>query len=109
MIGSRPIRVGRRTPAARIVALVTAAAMTTASLPVKAQPTPRGMPIIRDAEIEQLLRDYTQPVLRAAGLTQQNVQVVIINERAFNAFVVDGRRIFVNSGALMDEIGRAHV
>ena len=102
MIGSRPIRVGRRTPAARIVALVTAVAMTTASLPVKAQPTPRGMPIIRDAEIEQLLRDYTQPVLRAAGLTQQNVQVVIINERAFNAFVVDGRRIFVNSGALMD-------
>jgi predicted Zn-dependent protease len=102
MIGSRPIRVGRRTPAARIVALVTAAAMTTATLPVKAQPTPRGMPIIRDAEIEQLLRDYTQPVLRAAGLSQQNVQVVIINERAFNAFVVDGRRIFVNSGALMD-------
>jgi predicted Zn-dependent protease len=102
MIGSRPIRVGRRTPAARIVALVTAVAMTTASLPVKAQPTPRGMPIIRDAEIEQLLRDYTQPVLRAAGLTQQNVQVVIINERTFNAFVVDGRRIFVNSGALMD-------
>jgi predicted Zn-dependent protease len=102
MIGSRPIRVGRRTPAARIVALVTAVAMTTASLPVKAQPTPRGMPIIRDAEIEQLLRDYTQPVLRAAGLLQQNVQVVIINERAFNAFVVDGRRIFVNSGALMD-------
>jgi predicted Zn-dependent protease len=102
MIGSRPIRVGRRTPAARIVALVTAVAMTTASLPVKAQPTPRGMPVIRDAEIEQLLRDYTQPVLRAAGLTQQNVQVVIINERTFNAFVVDGRRIFVNSGALMD-------
>ena len=102
MIGSRPIRVARRTPAARIIALVTAVAMTTASLPVKAQPTPRGMPIIRDAEIEQLLRDYTQPVLRAAGLTQQNVQVVIINERTFNAFVVDGRRIFVNSGALMD-------
>ena len=102
MIGSRPIRVARRTPAARIVALVTAVAMTAASLPVKAQPTPRGMPIIRDAEIEQLLRDYTQPVLRAAGLTQQNVQVVIINERTFNAFVVDGRRIFVNSGALMD-------
>src|SRR5262249_13877543 len=27
---------------------------------------------------------------------------VIINERAFNAFVVDGKRIFVNVGALMD-------
>jgi len=61
-----------------------------------------GAPIIRDAEIEQLMRDYTAPILRAAGLGQQNVQVVLINERAFNAFVVDGRRIFINVGALLD-------
>ena len=60
------------------------------------------MPIIRDAEIEQLLRDYTTPILRAAGLAPQNIQVVIINERAFNAFVMDGRRIFVNAGALFE-------
>ena len=60
------------------------------------------MPLIRDAEIEQLLRDYTQPILSAAGLAQQKIQIVIINERAFNAFVMDGRRIFVNAGALMD-------
>ena len=60
------------------------------------------MPLIRDAEIEQLLREYTRPVLRAAGLAQQNIQIVIINDRTFNAFVADGRRIFVNSGALMD-------
>ena len=62
----------------------------------------KGPPIIRDAEIEQLLRDYTRPILRAAGMEKQNVQIVIINESAFNAFVVDGRRIFVNSGALME-------
>ncbi len=30
------------------------------------------------------------------------MQVVIINEPSFNAFVIDGRRIFVNSGALME-------
>src|SRR5436853_629314 len=62
----------------------------------------KGPPVVRDAEIEQLLREYTQPVLRAAGLAQQNVQVVIINDRSFNAFVADGRRIFVNGGALME-------
>jgi Putative Zn-dependent protease, contains TPR repeats len=45
-----------------------------------------------------LLREYTQPILRSAGLAQQNVQVVIINDRSFNAFVADGRRIFVNGG-----------
>jgi predicted Zn-dependent protease len=85
----------------RATALVTASALLLSSLPSLAQEG-RPPPTIRDAEIEQLLRDYTQPVLRAAGLAQQNVQVVIINEPTFNAFVVDGRRIFVNSGALME-------
>jgi predicted Zn-dependent protease len=97
--GERPTRVRRRTPAARAVALLTACALAATSFPAQAQ---RGLPIIRDAEIEQLLRDYTQPILRAAGLAQQNIQVVIINDRGFNAFVMDGRRIFVNAGALME-------
>jgi predicted Zn-dependent protease len=71
-------------------------------MPVRAQGVPRGIPLIRDAEIEQLLRDYTRPILRAAGLAQQNIQVTIINDRSFNAFVMDGRRIFVNAGTLLD-------
>ena len=87
------------TPAARAVAVVAAGALVGTSLPSQAQ---KGPPIIRDAEIEQLLKEYTQPILRVAGLTQQNIQVVIINDRSFNAFVADGRRIFVNAGALLD-------
>jgi predicted Zn-dependent protease len=87
-------------PARRGLALLTACAFAVTSVaPARAQ---RGLPIIRDAEIEQLLRDYTQPILRVAGLAKQNIRVVIINDRAFNAFVMDGRRIFVNAGALMD-------
>jgi predicted Zn-dependent protease len=58
--------------------------------------------VIRDAEIEELLRDYTRPILQAAGLGAQNVEVVIIGDRQFNAFVADGRRIFVNVGALFE-------
>lgn len=56
--------------------------------------------MIRDAEIEQLLRDYTAPILHVAGLGNQNVQVVIINENVFNAFVMDAHRIFIFTGAL---------
>ena len=89
------------TPAARLIALVTATALVGAGAPARAQKE-KGPPVVRDAEIEQLLRDYTQPILRTAGLAQQNVQVVIINDRSFNAFVADGRRIFVNGGALME-------
>jgi predicted Zn-dependent protease len=105
-VGGRPIRVRRRTPATRAVALLTALAVAAAPLltplPADAQGRPRGIPLIRDAEIEQLMRDYTQPILKAAGLAQQNIQVTLINDRSFNAFVMDGRRIFVNAGALMD-------
>jgi predicted Zn-dependent protease len=72
------------------------------SLSERAMAQQKGPPIIRDAEIEQLMREYTQPILRAAGLAKQNVQIVIINDSGFNAFVVDGRRIFVNTGALME-------
>jgi predicted Zn-dependent protease len=89
------------------IAVVSACAIAAAHLPVtvapaKAQEDSQGLPVIRDAEIEQLLRDYTRPVLRAAGLGQRNIRVVIINDRSFNAFVIDARRIFVNTGALMD-------
>src|SRR2546421_7224447 len=102
------IKVRRTTPAARALALLTAFAVAlvptaaVAPTPSRAQSLPPGLPVIRDAEIEQLLRDYTQPILRAAGLAQQNVQVTIINDRSFNAFVMDGRRIFINAGALID-------
>ena len=81
---------------------MTAVALLAVGGPAAAQPPAKGPPIIRDAEIEQLLREYTQPLLQAAGLAKQNIQVIIINDRAFNAFVADGRRIFINAGTLMD-------
>lgn len=84
----------------KLTALTVAAAMLALPHPAAAQSGP-GLRTIRDAEIEELLRDYTRPLLRAAGLEKQNIQVVIINNSSFNAFVADGRRIFVNSGALM--------
>src|SRR5689334_1130774 len=104
----RPIRTQHRAPAARAIAFLSAIAVAAAgggpvATPARAQdPALRGLPIIRDAEIEQLLRDYAQPILRAAGLAQQNVRVVVLGERSFNAFVMDGRHIFVNAGALFD-------
>jgi predicted Zn-dependent protease len=106
--GESTIRLGCRTPAAQGLALLTALAIavmpTVAVAPTqaRAQSLPPGLPVIRDAEIEQLMRDYTQPILHAAGLAQQNIQVTIINDRSFNAFVVDAKRIFINAGALID-------
>ena len=100
MIALRPSSQRRAAPAAKAIAVLTAAAVVCSTLPVRAQEG--GLPIIRDAEIEQLLRDYSAPVLGAAGLTKQNIHPVIISDRSFNAFVIDAKHIFVNAGALMD-------
>src|SRR5581483_4834552 len=90
-------------PAFRAVALITAAAVALGSIPVRAQNgSNAGIPLIRDAEIEQLLREYYAPIEKAAGLGNQNIKVVIINDRSFNAFVMDAHRVFVNAGALME-------
>jgi predicted Zn-dependent protease len=102
-----PIRAWRMAPAGRALAFATAVAVAAAGggpalEQARAQDLPRGMPIIRDTEIEQLLRDYAAPILRTAGLSQQGVKVVVLNDRAFNAFVMDGRHIFINAGALFD-------
>jgi predicted Zn-dependent protease len=96
----RRLRAGAIRTLSRLTAIVTAGALALAPVTATAQEN-KGPKLLRDTEIEQLLRDYTRPILRVAGLEQQNIQVVIINDPTFNAFVADGRRIFVNYGALM--------
>ena len=60
-----------------------------------------SLPLIRDTEIENLLRDYSRPIFKAAGLGAQNISMRIIRHESFNAFVLDGRNVFVNSGTLL--------
>jgi predicted Zn-dependent protease len=86
--------------ARKIIALATATAFAVSPMAALAQEE-KGLPILRDTETEQLLRDYVRPILRVAGLEKQNIQVTIINQTVFNAFVADGRRIFINHGALL--------
>lgn len=61
----------------------------------------RAQSIIFDDEIEGLLTDYARPILKAAGLQRGNVAMRIINDRSFNAFVLDGRNVFMNTGLIM--------
>ncbi len=80
------------------VAIVVLATSITTPKAANAQ----GLPLIRDTEIENLLNAYSRPVFRAAGLGSSRVKVRIINNRVFNAFVVDGRNVFIHTGALME-------
>ncbi|XSC46955.1 M48 family metalloprotease [Bradyrhizobium sp. RDT10] len=94
------LRIALRKKSPKLTALMTAVALAVAPMAAMAQQN-KGPPVLRDTETEQLLREYTRPILRAAGLEKQNIQMVIINQGVFNAFVADGRRIFVNYGAIM--------
>jgi predicted Zn-dependent protease len=96
------LRLTTRKNTTKLTALAAAVALALAPMSAGAEPEKeKGPPTLRDTEAEQLLRDYTRPILRTAGLEKQNIQIVIINESSFNAFVADGRRIFVNFGAIM--------
>jgi len=60
--------------------------------------------LIRDAEIEEMLFDFSAPIIRAAGLTPENVDIYLVNDPSLNAFVTRGQNIFFHTG-LINESG----
>ena len=60
----------------------------------------RGPSLVRDAEIEALVKDYARPLMKAAGLRRGSVAFYIVNDSSFNAFV-SGRGMFINTGLLL--------
>jgi len=57
--------------------------------------------IIRDTEIEETLREWTDPILDVAGLRPADVDLYIINDPTLNAFVAGGQNIHLNTGLLI--------
>ncbi len=86
----RPVRVGVLWVCAMLLAL------SSITPPAAAQ----GLPLIRDREIERLLNDYASPIFDAAGLGGGRITIRIVRSGIFNAFVVDGKNIYIHTGAL---------
>ncbi|MGH6917874.1 MAG: M48 family metalloprotease, partial [Geminicoccaceae bacterium] len=57
--------------------------------------------LIRDAEIEETLRQISGPILEAAGLGRNSVRIYIVKDPQLNAFVAGGMNLFLNTGLLM--------
>ncbi|MCD7061112.1 M48 family metalloprotease [Pelagibacterium xiamenense] len=66
-----------------------------------AAPAQAQLSIIRDAEIEAMVADFAEPLLRAAGMPR-TPRIVIVNERRFNAFVTEEGDIYVNYGTILE-------
>lgn len=56
--------------------------------------------LIRDAEIESILREWTDPILEVAGLEPNDVGLYVINDPELNAFVANGQNIHLHTGLI---------
>lgn len=56
--------------------------------------------ILRDAETEQLLKDLSRPMIKAAGLDEKSVQIVLVGDPSINAFAGGGQNVFIHSGLI---------
>lgn len=60
----------------------------------------QGHIIIRDTEIENTLRRWSEPVIKAAGLEPSAINFILIQNNDLNAFVAGGPNIFIYTGLL---------
>ncbi|RKT34365.1 putative Zn-dependent protease [Roseovarius halotolerans] len=61
----------------------------------------RALTLLRDPDIEYALKQLAAPVLKAAGLSPTGVDILLIDDRNLNAFVVDRDSIFIHSGLML--------
>ncbi|MCP1468898.1 putative Zn-dependent protease [Sphingobium sp. OAS761] len=70
-----------------------------ASLALMARPA-MAQQVLRDAETEAFMADMSGPLVKAAGMEPNNVQVMVINDPEINAFVAGGQYVWVHSGLI---------
>ncbi len=72
-----------------------------AFLTVITAPSVKALTLLRDPDIEYALKQLAAPVLKAAGLSPTRIDILVIDDRRLNAFVVDSNSIFIHSGLLL--------
>ena len=55
---------------------------------------------IRDTELEFALYNWSEPIFKAANINPKQIKIHIIQDRKINAFVIDGRNMFLNTGLI---------
>lgn len=56
--------------------------------------------VIRDSEVEAMVKELAQPLFFAADIDSDRMKVFIINDNSINAFVVNNNSIFIHLGLL---------
>lgn len=76
-------------------AVGTAMAVLAAAAPASAQS------LIRDTEVEGIIREWSDPVFVAMGLEPSEVEVLLVNDSQLNAFATRGRIMGLNTGLIL--------
>lgn len=85
---------------ARSVARLALAASAAVAVAVSASPASAQM-LIRDTEIEEILKQDSAPILNAAGIDPKNVEILLIGSKELNAFA--GPRVMgFNTGLILE-------
>lgn len=63
--------------------------------------TPADEALIRDAEIEAVLKSYIEPLFEAAKLDPKSLHLYVINSKDVNAFAMGGRAIGITTGLIL--------
>ena len=86
----------------RIVSLLMVIALVAGPFIQRAQAgNDKFPPIIRDAEIEKTLREYTTPIFAVAGLDPTAVRIFLLKSDQINAFVAGGMNVFLYTGLVV--------
>jgi len=57
--------------------------------------------LIRDAEIEDTLRAYGNPIFEKAGLNPAAIHIFIVDDPTINAYVAGGANMFIHTGLIL--------
>lgn len=69
------------------LAALTALSLTLHAAPVRAQ---ESLSLIRDTEIEEILRKDSEPIFTAAGIDAKSINILLIGSKDLNAFAAPG-------------------
>lgn len=83
--------------APRLTAAVAAAALFAVAAPTTAS----AQSLIRDTEVEEIIREWSDPVFVAMGLDPADVEVLLVGDSSLNAFATRGRIMGLNTGLIL--------
>jgi predicted Zn-dependent protease len=87
-------------PIARLARLLMIALMLAVATAQPALAQDSGPSILRDSETELLFKDISRPLILAAGLDPNSVNVSLLNDPEINAFVATGQTVYIQSGLI---------